>query len=124
MQYCVLKGYLRRVREYRISLDDPTHVNPIKTATNGLPNGTSAENGKNKSKKPLRDLCDGTNDSDSLACHGYSMYSRTRRRNDLLFSFRRSIQCTFNPSWTKSFTTINSTHGLLFNTLEMRFLCS
>jgi hypothetical protein len=28
---------------------------------------------KTKLKKTLRDLCDGTNDSDSLACSGYSM---------------------------------------------------
>lgn len=75
MQYCVLKGYLRRVREYRVCLDESTYLNP-NTTSNGLANGTADENARNKSKKTLRDLCDGTNDSDSLACLGYSMYSR------------------------------------------------
>lgn len=69
MQYCVLKGYLRRVREYRISLDDPIDSNN----NNGT---TTSENGKTKSKKNLRELCDGTHDSDSLACLDNSMYIR------------------------------------------------
>ena len=65
VQYCVLKGYLRRVREYRISLDDSIDSNN---------NGNADENAKTKLKKTLRDLCDGTHDIDSLACLGYSMY--------------------------------------------------
>ncbi len=69
VQYCVLKGYLRRVRDYRISLDESIYIN------NGHSNGNTDGNEivKTKFKKTLRDLCDGTNDSDSLACSGYSM---------------------------------------------------
>ncbi len=70
MQYCVLKGYLRRVRDYRISLDESIYIN---NNNNGHSNGN--ETAKTKLKKTLRDLCDGTNDSDSLACSGYSMYN-------------------------------------------------
>lgn len=69
MQYCVLKGYLRRVREYRISVDDPTDSNG---------NGNADENAKTKLKKTPRDLCDGSHDIDSLACLGYSMYDDCR----------------------------------------------
>jgi len=73
VQYCVLKGYLRRVRDYRISLDDSIYIN---NNNNGYSNGNTDGNemAKTKLKKTLRDLCDGTNDSDSLACSGYSMY--------------------------------------------------
>lgn len=73
MQYCVLKGYLRRVRDYRISLDDSVYMN--NNNVNGHSNGNTDGNeiAKTKLKKTLRDLCDGTNDSDSLACLGYSM---------------------------------------------------
>ncbi len=44
---------------------------------NGYSNGTTDGNDatKTKVKKSLRDLCDGTNDSDSVACSGYSKYN-------------------------------------------------
>jgi hypothetical protein len=71
VQYCVLKGYLRRVRDYRISLDDSIYINNNNGHSNGNTDGN--EMAKTKLKKTLRDLCDGTNDSDSLACSGYSM---------------------------------------------------
>jgi hypothetical protein len=79
VQYCVLKGYLRRVREYRISLDEPI--------SNTNATGPSQENkfdihdnevlGKMILKKTLKDLYDGTNDSDSLACLGHSKSNRS-----------------------------------------------
>ncbi len=74
MQYCVLKGYLRRVRDYRISLDESAYIN--NNNNNGYINGNTDGNeiAKTKFKKTLRELCDGTHDSDSLACLGYSMY--------------------------------------------------
>lgn len=73
MQYCVLKGYLRRVRDYRIALDDsPGTENgngqAIETSFDRRENALAA---KLNGKKSLRDLCDGTNDSDSLACLGH-----------------------------------------------------
>ena len=70
VQYCVLKGYLRRVRDYRISLDDTLGLDNA----NGQANSDGRENGlatKVKGKKSLKELCDGTNDSDSLACLGH-----------------------------------------------------
>jgi hypothetical protein len=71
VQYCALKGYLRRVRDYRISLDESVYMNNNNNVqSNGNTNGN--EIAKTKFKKTLRDLCDGTNDSDSLACLGYS----------------------------------------------------
>ena len=70
MQYCALKGYLRRVRDYRISLDESIYINSNTETSNG--NAEEVEPSKPKPKKILRDLCDGTNDSDSLACQGYS----------------------------------------------------
>ncbi len=75
MQYCVLQGYLRRVRDYRISLDESVYMNNNNN-NNAQSNGNLDGNEPNKSKikKTLKDLCDGTNDSDSLACLGYSKY--------------------------------------------------
>ncbi|CAF4327882.1 unnamed protein product [Rotaria socialis] len=71
VQYCVLKGYLRRVRDYRISIDDSTYIgNNASGPTNGISNGN--DQAKSKIQTTLRDLCDGTNDSDSLACLGYA----------------------------------------------------
>jgi len=68
----VLKGYLRRVRDYRISLDESIYMtnNNNNVLSNGNTDGNEAN--KTKFKKTLQDLCDGTNDSDSLACLGYS----------------------------------------------------
>lgn len=73
VQYCVLKGYLRRVRDYRVSLDESAYI----SSSNVLPlgNADGADSAKMKLKKTLRELCDGTNDSDSLACSGYSKSS-------------------------------------------------
>ncbi len=73
MQYSVLKGYLRRVREYRISIDESIYMN---SNNNGHVNGTTdaIEVPKMKPKKPLRELCDGTHDTDSMACLGHGMY--------------------------------------------------
>jgi len=78
VQYCVLRGYLRRVRDYRISLDESTYMNNTDT-NNPQPNGNTDGNdpAKTKLKKDLRVLCDGTNDSDSLACLGYIFNSRS-----------------------------------------------
>jgi hypothetical protein len=70
VQYCALKGYLRRVRDYRVSLDESTYP---ENNNNGHSDGNEAA--KTKAKKTLRELCDGTNDSDSLACLGYSKYN-------------------------------------------------
>lgn len=88
MQYCVLKGYLRRVRDYRISSDESNNFitgsnNPNASDGNNTTNNNSQSNGsssdgetaKLKMKNTLRDLCDGTNDSDSLACLGYGKYN-------------------------------------------------
>ena len=80
MQYSVLKGYLRRVRDYRISLDESIYMTSMSNTNNNNNNvhssGNSVENeaAKLKIKNTLRDLCDGTNDSDSLACLGYRKY--------------------------------------------------
>jgi hypothetical protein len=75
VQYCELQGYLRRVRDYRISLDESVYMNNNNNAqSNGNLDGN--EPNKLKIKKTLRDLCDGTNDSDSLACLGYSKYMK------------------------------------------------
>jgi hypothetical protein len=43
---------------------------------NGHVNGTTdaIEVPKMKPKKPLRELCDGTHDTDSMACLGHGMY--------------------------------------------------
>ncbi|CAF4989615.1 unnamed protein product [Rotaria sp. Silwood1] len=77
VQYCVLKGYLRRVRDYRISLDDSVYMN--NNNNNASSNGGSNGNDTTKSKMQttLRDLCDGTNDGDSLGCLGYMFNSRS-----------------------------------------------
>ena len=72
MQFCVLKGYLRRVRDYRISLEGSVHLNTNNIQPNGESEGSEAA--KVKPKKTLRDFCDGTNDSDSLACLGFRKY--------------------------------------------------
>ncbi|CAF0848725.1 unnamed protein product [Rotaria sp. Silwood1] len=80
VQYCVLKGYLRRVRDYRISLDDSVYVNNNNNNNNNASsNGGSNGNDTTKSKMQttLRDLCDGTNDGDSLGCLGYMFNSRS-----------------------------------------------
>lgn len=71
VQYCVLKGYLRRVRDYRISLDESAYMSGNESG-NGHSNGS--DSGKSKMQTTLRELCDGTNDSDSLACAGYCKY--------------------------------------------------
>ncbi|CAF1474688.1 unnamed protein product [Rotaria magnacalcarata] len=76
VQYCVLKGYLQRVRDYRISLDDSIYIgNNGNGHANGNSNGN--EQAKSKMQTTLRELCDGTNDSDSLACLGYIFNSRS-----------------------------------------------
>jgi hypothetical protein len=68
VQYCALKGYLRRVRDYRISLNESGPVNN----TNGNSDGTEiTAASKGKLKKTLLELCDGALDSDSLACLGH-----------------------------------------------------
>ena len=73
VQYCMLKGYLRRVREYYISLDDATPTS----------NGNHLQAAMRvKFKANLRDLCDGTNDTDSLACLGYSKFDDRLRRSE------------------------------------------
>ncbi|CAF0906843.1 unnamed protein product [Adineta ricciae] len=75
VQYCALKGYLRRVREYRISMDESIYMNNNTETSNG--NAEEVEPAKSKFKKTIRDLCDGTNDTDSIACHGYIFTSRS-----------------------------------------------
>ncbi|CAF2371927.1 unnamed protein product [Rotaria sp. Silwood2] len=76
VQYCVLKGYLRRVRDYRISLDESIYMNNNNNVcSNGSSNGNDTP--KSKMQTTLKDLCDGTNDSDSLACLGYIFNSRS-----------------------------------------------
>ena len=82
VQYCVLKGYLRRVREYRVSLDESIYMN---NNNNGYVNGTTdaVDASKAKAKKTLRELCDGTHDTDSLACLGHCMC----RKHESIISF-------------------------------------
>ena len=79
VQYCVLKGYLRRVREYRVSLDDPS-TDVIHGNESGQEhNNGSSENGaasKPRPKKSSKDLYDGTQDMDSLSCLGYGKSRR------------------------------------------------
>jgi len=100
VQYCVLKGYLRRVRDYRILVDESiymTNNNNNNNNGNEQPNVANDANGVAKSKvgKTLRDLCDGTNDSDSLACSGYSKTKLDRfdRFQTCIYVF--SFQFTF-----------------------------
>lgn len=85
MQYCVLKGYLRRVRDYPISLDDSIYINNDNNS-NGHINGNTDANelAKTKLRKTIRELCDGTNDSDSLACLNYSMYFIKKRNYSII----------------------------------------
>ncbi len=119
VQYCVLKGYLRRVRDYRISLDEPAYMNN-NAHTNGNTDGNEIAKTK-LNKKTLRELCDGTHDSDSLACLGYSMYPIDVCVNHMI-QFLFSIQFSIVTTGAKTFTTINGSIGFVFNTLEMRFL--
>lgn len=97
VQYCVLKGYLRRVREYRVSLDDPSTE-----AINGNESGQEISNGtgengsasKTKPKKLSKDMYDGTHDMDSLACLGHSKcreFTSDRFLSSLLASTTRSL---------------------------------
>ncbi|CAF1063509.1 unnamed protein product [Adineta steineri] len=89
VQYCVLNDYLRRVRDYRISLDESVYINTNNLHSNGTSDGNDPS--KSKIKKTLRDLCDGTNDSDSLACLGYIFNSR------LIPTARKSTQQSLPP---------------------------
>ncbi|UJR15766.1 hypothetical protein I4U23_002700 [Adineta vaga] len=75
VQYCVLKEYLRRVRDYRISLDESIYMDTNNNSVNGTVDSTDLA--KIRLKKTLRELCDGTNDSDNLACLGYIFNSRS-----------------------------------------------
>ena len=81
MQFCVLKGYLRRVREYCISLDESVDTN-----NSIYLNGDCNENDTSKSStEPIpQDICDGTNDSDSLACSGFG---KSYNMNEIILMF-------------------------------------
>jgi len=80
VQYCVLKGYLRRVREYRVSLDDPSSdVSNGNDSSQETKNGIQQNGSASKIKPKIlpKDFYDGTNDSDSLACLGYVSNNRS-----------------------------------------------
>lgn len=91
VQYCVLKGYLRRVREYRIAFDESIYM--TNNNDNGHLNGINETNNptKAKVKNTVRDLCDGTNDTDSLACSGYIFNTRS------LLTARKTAQQSASP---------------------------
>lgn len=124
VQYCVLKGYLRRVREYRVSLDD----SPIQT-NNGYTQApeTNAESNeinslaKYKLRKKLREVYDGTNDTDSLACMNYSKWSSviSEPSHFLLVSNTRQLPTTKrNPS---NFYTPNEAYITLWKWMYFLF---
>lgn len=98
VQYCVLKGYLRRVRDFRISLDETTPMNNFNARQNeNKTNEIDHESiNKAKLKKDLRELCDGTHDSDSLACSGFgkfhSHHSLSIEQKSMHFTFVLNFQ--------------------------------